>query len=1078
MIFKNQYDAPVLTIGPDAEKVARNKRRLQNALSMRVSNPYEFLGKILHTIGAKSQESKLAEQRKAAEDSKTKALKWGMDTITKGMPGLGDETGVLVDTPGIKPYSREALAAAMGAFPSLSGDFLRNATALRSFGREEKDPLEIYRQKKLIDQEFMPKATDPLEEYRQKKVIDKEFAPKVSDPLELYRQKKLIDKEHAPKVADPLEQYRQRKVIDREFAPEVADPLELYRQKKLIDKEHAPKVANPLEMYRQKKVIDQEFRPKETVEQWDEPVQHRSGVWYQQNKQTGAIKVLPKFSASAAPRDPIDDYRQKKLIDQELAPKATDPLEIYRQKKVIDKEFAPEVTLRDPLEMYRQKKVIDQEFRPKVSDPLEAYRQKKVIDQEFAPKVADPLEIYRQKKLIDKEHAPKVTLRDPIADYRQKKAIDQEFAPKVTSRDPIADYREKKLIDKELAPEAADPLEQYRQRKVIDQEFRPKVSDPLELYRQKKLIDKEHAPKVALRDPVDDYRQKRLIDQELAPEVSDPLEIYRQKKLIDQELAPKETVDQWNEPVQHKSGVWYQQNKQTGKIKVLPKFSASAVSRDPIADYREKKVIDQEFAAKPASDGWSDPTMHDSGVWYQQNKQTGKISILRGMSGTKEAPEGRYGTVETDENGKRFQVGPKGKRHYIDAVADKPTQQETPGFDGTGMTAQSWNTLLDPEADTRFKAAAMVHLMQSKVDPQTGMEIPGVSRDTIRSVMAGKEGIPQQQAPTEQIPLQDQPEPRYTPPAPQETELVEPKLAEGENIWDSGIKLTPQMAVRIPQAKIDMAGKAVTMTNAEKLMRDVELEGLNVKDNIVNFKGWFGIGIPGSNMLTSEPYQRFTSASEEWLDTWLRISTGATATADEKESGRRIFIPSFGDSIEAVLQKREQRKAFMDRTWKQAGLAALEHEKPWYLSPEEQANDAEIQRVLAESKTAAAPVAETEQPEQVTPESLLAEYSQDEIAEAIAELSPKERASLSDFFPPSQAEAAIPPNPEELRVTPPAPEQLPIPPQQPEPSLPPSQLADGELSQIWQDLKQNPGQYSTNEQLDIFAEIKRRGLLK
>jgi hypothetical protein len=81
------------------------------------------------------------------------------------------------------------------------------------------------------------------------------------------------------------------------------------------------------------------------------------------------------------------------------------------------------------------------------------------------------------------------------------------------------------------------------------------------------------------------------------------------------------------------------------------------------------------------------------------------------------------------------------------------------------------------------------------------------------------------------------------------------------------------------------------------------------RTNQAQFKGAGGMG----NIAINPKIQQYKQAADQWSESYLRVKTGAAATAPEVELNNRTFFPVFGDDADTVkLKERMRKKAEQD----------------------------------------------------------------------------------------------------------------------------------------------------------------------
>ena len=81
------------------------------------------------------------------------------------------------------------------------------------------------------------------------------------------------------------------------------------------------------------------------------------------------------------------------------------------------------------------------------------------------------------------------------------------------------------------------------------------------------------------------------------------------------------------------------------------------------------------------------------------------------------------------------------------------------------------------------------------------------------------------------------------------------------------------------------------------------------RTNQAQFKGAGGMG----NIAINPKIQQYKQAADQWSESYLRVKTGAAATAPEVELNNKTFFPVFGDDADTVkLKERMRKKAEQD----------------------------------------------------------------------------------------------------------------------------------------------------------------------
>lgn len=100
------------------------------------------------------------------------------------------------------------------------------------------------------------------------------------------------------------------------------------------------------------------------------------------------------------------------------------------------------------------------------------------------------------------------------------------------------------------------------------------------------------------------------------------------------------------------------------------------------------------------------------------------------------------------------------------------------------------------------------------------------------------------------------------------------------------------------------------------------------KTNQLAFKGAGGMG----NIAVDPKIQQYKQAADQWSESYLRVKTGAAATAPEVELNNKTFFPVFGDTAETVRLKERMRKKAEQDLGIMAGRAEVKGSKT---APEE-----------------------------------------------------------------------------------------------------------------------------------------------
>lgn len=95
------------------------------------------------------------------------------------------------------------------------------------------------------------------------------------------------------------------------------------------------------------------------------------------------------------------------------------------------------------------------------------------------------------------------------------------------------------------------------------------------------------------------------------------------------------------------------------------------------------------------------------------------------------------------------------------------------------------------------------------------------------------------------------------------------------------------------------------------------------KSNQIAFKSAGGMG----NIAIDPKIQQYKQAADQWSESYLRVKTGAAATASEVELNNKTFFPVFGDDAETVKLKERMRKKAEKDLGIMAGRAEVKNSK-------------------------------------------------------------------------------------------------------------------------------------------------------
>jgi len=106
------------------------------------------------------------------------------------------------------------------------------------------------------------------------------------------------------------------------------------------------------------------------------------------------------------------------------------------------------------------------------------------------------------------------------------------------------------------------------------------------------------------------------------------------------------------------------------------------------------------------------------------------------------------------------------------------------------------------------------------------------------------------------------------------------------------------------------------------------------KTNQLAFKGAGGLG----NIAIDPKIQQYKQAADQWSESYLRVKTGAAATAPEVELNNKTFFPVFGDTAETVRLKERMRKKAEQDLGIMAGRAEVKGSNAMPETPEQPLN--------------------------------------------------------------------------------------------------------------------------------------------
>ena len=102
------------------------------------------------------------------------------------------------------------------------------------------------------------------------------------------------------------------------------------------------------------------------------------------------------------------------------------------------------------------------------------------------------------------------------------------------------------------------------------------------------------------------------------------------------------------------------------------------------------------------------------------------------------------------------------------------------------------------------------------------------------------------------------------------------------------------------------------------------------RTNQAQFMGAGGMG----NIAIDPKIQQYKQAANQWSESYLRVKTGAAATAPEVELNNKTFFPVFGDDTDTVKLKERMRKKAEQDLGIMAGRAEVKGSKTETKTPE------------------------------------------------------------------------------------------------------------------------------------------------
>jgi hypothetical protein len=227
-----------------------------------------------------------------------------------------------------------------------------------------------------------------------------------------------------------------------------------------------------------------------------------------------------------------------------------------------------------------------------------------------------------------------------------------------------------------------------------------------------------------------------------------------------------------------------------------------------------------------------------------------------------------------------------------DDLLKQASQQTTQPFEGTGMTAQAYNILLDPsKKGTPQYQAALAYASQPKTQVQADGSIVTIRPDLSWVDQGG-------------MPTTGQP-------------MVQPSVGNPNVIIEEGAGKQ-----KFNESEAKAAGFADRMQEAETTLKNLDILGTDVEQ-----AAKAAIPIIGNTLVTPE-YQQFDQAKRTFINAVLRRESGAVISPEEFKNAEIQYFPQVGDDQKVIAQKRKEREAALTGMRRSAGAYYQQPEQP------------------------------------------------------------------------------------------------------------------------------------------------------
>ena len=212
------------------------------------------------------------------------------------------------------------------------------------------------------------------------------------------------------------------------------------------------------------------------------------------------------------------------------------------------------------------------------------------------------------------------------------------------------------------------------------------------------------------------------------------------------------------------------------------------------------------------------------------------------------------------------------------------SEAATGPFEGTGLSAQAWNIVLDESkrGTPEFKAAKATLQQPRYIQTDQGTMV--IKGHDVEDIIGGKAPLP--------------------PEAQGEVSVAEEVVTE-EGPTAEIVKGT-EKEKKYTQDEARAYGFAARMLQAQN-----EIDQLPEDYNPASLMeaGRLPVGQTLANMMASEEYQKYEQAKRNWITANLRKESGAVIGVEEMEQEEIKYFPQVGDSRDVIEQKARARKA-------------------------------------------------------------------------------------------------------------------------------------------------------------------------